>query len=55
MSTVFSYASDPLSQDDLKNAIIPNSSNNVLSTGTSSETGESFLDALFMFARDSIF
>lgn len=55
MSTAFSYASDPLSQDDLKTAIIPNSSNNVLSAGTSSETGESFLDALFMFARDSIF
>jgi len=48
-------AGDPLSRDDLKWAIIPGSSNDVLTASTAGETGTNFLDQILGFVRDSIF
>ena len=53
--TLIASAKEPIEimgNDDLRNAIIPNNANQVL---TSSETGEWLLDALLDFARDGIF
>lgn len=49
------YGADSLERDDLQNAIIPSTANDVLSSGTAGETWESFLDAVLAFARDSLF
>ena len=48
-------AVDLLEEDDLKNAIIPSSSNDVLTTGTAGESGTSFVDSVLLFVRDTIF
>lgn len=53
VSFLQSFAVDSeMSQDDLRNAIIPNSGRAVL---TSAESGENLLDYLLSFARDSMF
>lgn len=53
VSVLQSFAVDSeMSQDDLRNAIIPNSGRAVL---TSAESGENLLDYLLGFARDSMF
>ena len=53
LSYVQSFAVDAdMSQDDLREAIIPNSGRAVLTSG---ESGENLLDYILGFARDSIF
>ncbi len=55
LQTSFLYGADEVSVDELKNAIIPESANNVLSPDARSAQGVSFLDQIFEFVRDSIF
>ena len=53
--TLIASAADPkvaLTEEEIKNAIIPNNGNQVLTSG---ESGEGLLDALLDFARDGIF
>ncbi len=53
LSFLQSFAVDSdMTQDDLREAIIPNSGRAVLTSG---ESGENLLDYLLGFARDSIF
>jgi len=44
-----------LTQEELKDSIIPPTGNGVISTATDSESGIGFLDAILAFIRDSVF
>jgi len=55
LSLKSSIAAELLWEDELREAIIPNSANGVLTAGTAEESGTSFVDAVLLFARDTIF
>jgi len=55
ISSIFVAQSFALSQEELKDSIIPPTGNGVISSTTDAQSWEAFLDAILAFIRDSVF
>jgi len=55
ISYISVFQSFALTQEELKDSIIPPTGNGIISTTTDSESGIGFLDAILAFVRDSVF